>query len=290
MTRIKLLHVQIRSCISLNLKLSSLVKGLIDLGWMQRRPLAALGCGPLKSKELSHTELGSPFLTHKEKDYKTHPPVCIICRLKGNYMCKHLKSIKENVKSQKTQLSGDWGSMTHHQEDECGRGKHICKINQPIHLTAVHHEVERVTNCLLWGAGDKPAVCHGTRDPKFSALSSVEYFEMPQKDMGIKSCNWMLNVSQPGHWSKWNIQRHNGHMPSSTQIPDSSMKGGNWGSAELSYYFHPGVWQLPDMWAVGCLYLLKQWISGLAQGWRSHTWKAMELEVWGLMVGDRNGE
>lgn len=86
------------------------------------------------------------------------------------------------------------------------------------------------------------------------------------------------------------IFRHNGHMPSLAQIPDSSMKRGNWGSAELSYYFHPGVWQLPDMWAVGCLYLLKQWVAGLDRGWQSHTWKAMELGVWGSVFGDRNGE
>lgn len=151
-------------------------------------------------------------------------------------------------------------------KDQCGRGKHVCKTNQPIHLTSVHHGVERVTNCLLWGAGDKPAVCHRTRDPKFSALSSLEYFEMLRKDMGINSYNWMLNGPQAGHWSKWNIQRHNGHVPSLAQIPDSSMKRGNWGSAELSYYFHPGVCQLPDMWAVGCLYLLKQWVSRPGSG------------------------
>lgn len=73
------------------------------------------------------------------------------------------------------------------------------------------------------------------------------------------------------------------------QILESIMKGGAEQSAELTYYFHPRVWQLPDMWAVPLFMPPQEWEGGLARGWRTQRRKAMEIVVWCLVAGDGNG-
>ena len=161
-------------------------------------------------------------------------------------------------------------------KDECGRGKHVCKTNQPIHLTSVHHGVERVTNCLLWGAGDKPAVCHGTRDPKFSALSSLQYFKMLRKDMGTKSYNWTLNVPQAGHWSKWNIQTQRSHAilsPNSRQQHDRERL--------ILFLVAQMVKSLPAMWEI--------WVWSLdgKMPWK-RKWQPTPVFLPGEFQGQRN--